>query len=77
MITPAQLRAARAFLDWTRTECGHALGVSSETIRNIENGRCKPALATVEKVRQGFARHGVRFVGHQGVTRVSTKEQQP
>ena len=61
MIAPAQLRAARALLDWGRAECGMAAGVSPETIKNIETGRFQPAPETVQKIRLSFAQRGVGF----------------
>lgn len=61
MIAPAQLRAARALLDWGRAECGLAAGVSPETIKNIETGRFRPASETIGKIRLTFGRHGVGF----------------
>ncbi len=61
MISPAQLRAARALLDWTRANFGTAAGVSPETIRNIETARFEPAAETVRKITLAFAsrRHWV------------------
>jgi DNA-binding XRE family transcriptional regulator len=43
LISPAQLRAARALLDWSRADFGTASGISPETIRNIETARFEPA----------------------------------
>ena len=61
MISPAQLRAARALLDWTRADFGTAAGISPETIRNIETARFEPAAETVRKITLAFAaaRHWV------------------
>ena len=61
MISPAQLRAARALLDWTRADFGTAAGISPETIRNIETARFEPAAETVRKITFAFAREGVGF----------------
>jgi DNA-binding XRE family transcriptional regulator len=61
MIAPVQLRAARAFLDWTRADCGSAAGVSPETIKNIETGRFQPEAETVRKIGLTFAARGVGF----------------
>jgi DNA-binding XRE family transcriptional regulator len=69
MIAPAQLRAARALLNWGRAECGTAAGVSPETIKNIETGRFQPNTVTAHKIRVTFANRGVGFfdtlAGHQ------------
>lgn len=61
MISPAQLRAARALLDWTRAAFGSAAGISPETIRNIETSRFEPAAETVRKITLAFAKEGVGF----------------
>lgn len=61
MITSAQLRAARALLDWSRVACGQALGLSPETIKNIEMETFVPTDITVDKIVKGFALHGVEF----------------
>lgn len=66
MILPAQLRAARALLDWTRAGFGTAAGISPETIRNIETARFEPAAETVRKITLAFAREGVGFFDHYG-----------
>jgi DNA-binding XRE family transcriptional regulator len=61
-LDPEQLRAARAFLGWGRTQCGKIAGVSAETIRNIEKYRFLPNAASVEKLVSTFAQHGVIFL---------------
>jgi transcriptional regulator with XRE-family HTH domain len=61
MIGPAQLRAARALLDWSRAECGAAAGVSPETIKNIEKARFTPDAGTIRKIEQTFGGRGVGF----------------
>jgi predicted transcriptional regulator len=74
-MTPAQLRAARALLDWTRNDLKDASGISPETIKNIETGKFKPQKATIDKIINTFAERGVEFMGHrqiQGVMLIST-----
>lgn len=61
MMTPAQLRAARGFLDLSREQLAEASGVSAETIRNIEVGRFRPEAETANKLRLTFMREGVGF----------------
>ena len=62
MISPAQLRAARALLDWTRADFGTAAGISPETIRNIETARFEPAAETVRKITLAFAEKASGFL---------------
>lgn len=61
-ITPEQLRAARAMMNWGRAQCGKIAGVSAETIKNVEKGVFVPNAATVEKLVKTFERHGVSLV---------------
>lgn len=67
MITSSQLRAARALLDWTRSDCGKITGLSPETIRNIEQEKFIPSSSTVEKILNGFAAYGIEFFALRGV----------
>jgi DNA-binding XRE family transcriptional regulator len=64
MLIPAQLRAARALLDWSRKECGVALGVSAETIKNIESEKYKPLKGTVNKIMRTLSEYNIEFIGH-------------
>ena len=60
-VTSAQLRMARAALNWTVRDLAKATGLHRNTINNIEVGRYAgdPAtLATIEKV---LTRAGVEF----------------
>jgi transcriptional regulator with XRE-family HTH domain len=68
MITPAQLRAARALLDWSRAKCGEIVGISCETVKNIEQGKFVPTAATVEKIVNNFSSFGVEFLIQHGVS---------
>lgn len=67
-ITSAQLRAARALLDWSRAQCAAVVGVSAETIKNIEQETFAPTPATLERILAGFSAHGVEFFSQHGVT---------
>jgi transcriptional regulator with XRE-family HTH domain len=74
VMTPRQLRAARAFLNWSRVDLSRYSGVSAETIRNIEYGRCKLAPATIEQLTLCFTDRGIEFIAHhnaQGVMLIS------
>lgn len=67
-ITPVQLRAARALLDWSRAQCGKFAGISAETVKNIEQGKFTPSASTVEKILHVFSEHGVEFFTQHGVS---------
>ena len=62
MITPAQLRAARALLDWTRDDLAKRSGVAAVTVMasstarpTRSKGRCKSGAARLRSA-------GVRFI---------------
>jgi DNA-binding XRE family transcriptional regulator len=42
MITPAQIRGARAMLELTQVDLANASGISKASILDIETGRTKP-----------------------------------
>ncbi len=65
--TPAQLRAARGLLDWTRNDLSEAANVSPETIKNIEHGTFKPQQNTANTIIRAFSLRGVAFTENEGV----------
>jgi DNA-binding XRE family transcriptional regulator len=65
-VTSAQVRMARAALDWTVRDLAQATGLHRNTITNIEVGRYEgdPAsLAAIEKVLKAG---GVEFIDENG-----------
>ncbi len=66
-MTPAQLRAARALLDWSRADLQKTSGISAETIKNIETGKFKPQQTTIDKIMKAFDQHGVVFMCHKHI----------
>lgn len=67
MLSPAQLRAARGLLDWTRADLAKAANVSPETIKNIEHGTFRPQEQTEQSIIKAFYRHQVEFIEDNGV----------
>jgi transcriptional regulator with XRE-family HTH domain len=62
MLTPAQLRAARALLGWSREDLAAKSGVGAETIKNFELRGSDPKLGTVQKWRRALEAAGVKFI---------------
>lgn len=62
MITRAQIRAARALIDWTQTDLARASGVSRVAIKNLERGATDPRLSTISNIRAAFDQAGVIFL---------------
>ncbi len=61
-MTPAQLRAARALLGWSREDLAKKAGVSDETIKGFELRGSDPRLGTVNKWRRALEIAGVIFL---------------
>lgn len=68
MITPAQIRAARALLGWKQTDLADASGLSEMTVKNIERSNADPRASTLRAVEEAFERAGVIFL-EPGVSR--------
>lgn len=67
MMTAAQLRAARALLNWHQSQVAQAADVSVGTVRNFEAGRGTPIAATLKAIQQALEDAGVEFMDHDGV----------
>ena len=61
MIVPAQLRAARALVGWSREALAKASGVPAPTIRDFELEKTDPKQGTVQKWRRALEQAGVEF----------------
>jgi transcriptional regulator with XRE-family HTH domain len=62
MLTPAQLRAARSLVDWSREDLANQSGVAHNTIKEFERGKSDPKQSTLLKWKRTFEAAGVRFV---------------
>jgi DNA-binding XRE family transcriptional regulator len=60
-ITPQQVRAARAMLNWSRDDLAAASGVHKDSILRTENGSSQPQHDTLEKLVATFSDHNVVF----------------
>lgn len=59
-LTPQQVRAARALLQWSRPKLAKKTGVSLSTILRAEEGTARPV--TLRAVKAAFEDEGVEFV---------------
>lgn len=66
-LSPSQLRAARALLNWSRADLAKRSGISEPTIHRFENGTNEPEARTAEKLLNIFDQHGVEFLDQQGL----------
>jgi transcriptional regulator with XRE-family HTH domain len=65
-VTSAQVRMARAALNWTVRDLAAATGLHRNTITNIEVGRYAGDPATLELIREILIREGVEFIDENG-----------
>jgi transcriptional regulator with XRE-family HTH domain len=66
MLTPAQCRAARGWLDWTQKDLADRARVSMSTIRDFESGKRTPIANNVEALRRSIEAAGVSLVFRKG-----------
>ena len=65
-VTSAQVRMARAALDWTVRDLAKATGLHRNTINNIEVGRYAGDPKTLEIIEQKLRAAGVEFIHENG-----------
>jgi predicted transcriptional regulator len=66
MITPEQIRGARAMLGITQAELAERAGVSTTGLNNIERGEADPKASTLKAVKSALEAAGVLFVEENG-----------
>lgn len=62
MLTPAQLRAARALVGWTRADLAKKSGTSAPTVQAFEALGSDPKLSTLNKWYRALEKAGVEFI---------------
>jgi len=65
-ITPAQMRAARALLDWPRETLSAACGTTVRTLARVESGEGGSRQSTVAAIRAALEAAGVEFIEENG-----------
>ena len=65
-MTSAQVRMARAALNWTVRDLAEATGLHRNTITNIEVGRYAGDPETLALIRNTLVRAGVEFIDENG-----------
>ena len=65
-ITPDQLRAARAIVNWSRDQLAEASGVTTRTLARLEAGQTKAQASTATAIRTALESAGVIFVSPNG-----------
>jgi transcriptional regulator with XRE-family HTH domain len=67
MISPRQIRAARALLGWTQGQLAEASGYHLNAISKIEKEIGEPRASTLDRIQAAFEIAGLRFRGQRGV----------
>lgn len=60
-LSPSQIRAARAGIDWTQLELAERARVHVRTIKQLERGRVNPQAGTQRRIANTFAKAGIQF----------------
>lgn len=60
-ISPVQLRAARAALNWSLQDMATATGVHRNTIHNFERGKFNMQQENMDAIVEVLKKHGVTF----------------
>jgi len=65
LITSAQIRAARAMLDWSRDRLSTEAGVGISALMRLEASDGVPSgnIKTFEAVQKAFEKGGIEFIG--------------
>ena len=76
LVTPSQIRGARALLDWSQQQLAEAAGMSLSTIRDYEkerrgwrddeNGSTDQVMGGLGVIRRTLENKGVRFLSSEG-----------
>lgn len=61
LITPDQIRAARALKGWSQGELANRTGLAVPTIANIEISKQDPSAKTLDKIIKAFSLGGINF----------------
>ena len=66
MITSAQIRAARALVDWSRDQLSKQSGVGISALMRLEGAKGVPGgnIKTFESVLKTFEAAGIEFIGN-------------
>lgn len=64
MITPQQIRGARAMLGLTQADLAKAADISATALNNIERGSSDPKASTLQAIQKALEGAGIIFVAN-------------
>lgn len=62
MLLIQQIKAGRALLDWSQADLGKHAGLSKTAITNIESGRFRPTVRTLDAIKVACEAAGLEFI---------------
>jgi transcriptional regulator with XRE-family HTH domain len=65
MITPRQIRAARALLDWSQQDLADKAIVSLNAVTRLERSAVDPRVSTITAVQTALSRAGIEFLSEE------------
>ena len=69
MVTPAQIKAARALLGWHQADLARAAGISLNVVNRVEREVVDPRVSTLRALQRALEEAGIEFIEN-GVRRV-------
>lgn len=66
LLTPSQIRAGRALLDWSQERLAQAAGVGLSTVRDYEKERRGGVAGGLKALRQALENEGIVFIPSEG-----------
>lgn len=66
MISPQQIRGARAMLGLTQANLAESAGISTTALNNIERGSADPKVSTLAAIQRALEAAGVEFIPENG-----------
>lgn len=73
-LTPAQCRAARAYLSWSQKELAERAQISRSAIETFECGKSRGQLMTLQRIKKAFEQAGLRLLDSGGLLPVRDKQ---
>lgn len=62
MISVPQIKAARGLLEWSQTDLGRRAGLSQTAITNIEMGKVRPTVKSINAIQAACEKEGIEFI---------------
>ena len=62
MVSPRQIRAARALLGWSQQELADKAIVSLNALIRLENGKADSRMSTVQAIEGALSKAGIEFL---------------